>query len=72
MRYNQLLESLDGISPSTLADVLKNLQKDRLLRRESHGRTPPYRVEYSITKKGLELIIASSYLVKWMIKSKKR
>jgi DNA-binding HxlR family transcriptional regulator len=72
MRYNELLETLDGISPSTLAEVLRNLQKERLLKRLSHGRAPPYRVDYSITKKGLELIIASSYLVRWMIKKRKR
>lgn len=71
MRYNELLESLKGISPSTLADVLKRLQKESLVKRVAHGKVPPYRVEYSITKKGLELIIASSCLVKWMIKKRK-
>lgn len=71
MRYGQLQESLAEISSSTLADVLKNLQKDGLIKRMPRGKNPPYRVEYKITKKGLELIIASSYLVKWMIKKKK-
>ena len=71
MRYNELLESMKGISPSTLADVLKNLQKESLIKRSSHGKAPPYRVEYKITKSGLDLIIASSYLVKWAIKKKK-
>ncbi len=71
MRYNDLLEALKGISPSTLASVLKSLQKEALVKRVAHGKAPPYRVEYSITKKGLELIIASSYLVKWMIRKRK-
>ncbi|MEW6044000.1 MAG: helix-turn-helix domain-containing protein [Thermoproteota archaeon] len=72
MRYGELLVSLGEISPSTLADVLKGLQKEGLIKRTSHGKNPPYRVEYKITKKGLELIIASSYLVKWAIKKRKR
>lgn len=72
MRYGELQASLGEISPSTLASVLRNLQKEDLIKRTSHGKSPPYRVEYKITKKGLDLIIASSYLVKWAIKKKKR
>jgi DNA-binding HxlR family transcriptional regulator len=71
MRYNEILESLGGISPSTLADVLKSLQKESLVKRSAHGKVPPYRVQYSVTKKGLDLLIASSYLIKWAIKKKK-
>lgn len=71
-RYSELQVSLGEISPSTLASVLRNLQKEGLIMRTSHGKSPPYRVEYKITKKGLDLIIASSYLVKWAIKNKKR
>ncbi|HXG74830.1 MAG TPA: helix-turn-helix domain-containing protein [Candidatus Nitrosotenuis sp.] len=72
MRYGELLVALNGISPSTLASVLRDLQNEGLIKRIAHGKSPPYRVEYKITKKGLELIIASSYLVKWAIKKKKR
>ncbi|MDC8438040.1 MAG: helix-turn-helix transcriptional regulator [Candidatus Nitrosotenuis sp.] len=67
MRYNEILESLHGISPSTLADVLKSLQKEMLVKRAVYGKTPPLKVEYSITQKGLDLIVASSPLVKWAI-----
>ncbi|MEO9308872.1 MAG: helix-turn-helix domain-containing protein [Nitrososphaera sp.] len=71
MRYGEILVALEKISPSTLASVLRNLQNEGLIKRTSHGNGPPYRVEYKVTKKGLELIIASSYLVKWAIKKKK-
>lgn len=71
MRFGEILESLNGISPSTLAEVLKYLQSESLIRRVAHGKAPPLKVEYSITKKGLELIIASSHLIKWAMKKKK-
>lgn len=70
-RFSQLQESLAGISPSTLADVLRSLQRETLIRRSAHGKTPPIKVEYNITEKGLGLIIASSSLIKWAMREKK-
>jgi DNA-binding HxlR family transcriptional regulator len=72
MRYGQLQGSLDGISPSTLAEVLKHMQNEGLIKRVARGKSPPLKVEYSITQKGLELIIASSSLIKWTMREKKR
>lgn len=71
-RYGEIQESLKGISPSTLADVLKLLHKDGLVERTVYGKIPPYRIEYSITKSGTDLIVASSALVKWAMKNKKK
>jgi DNA-binding HxlR family transcriptional regulator len=71
MRFSQLHESLVGISPSTLTDVLKYLQKEGFIKRTAHGKIPPLKVEYSITDKGLGLIIASSSLIKWTMREKK-
>ena len=71
MRFSQLQESLHGISPSTLSDVLKYLQKESLIKRTAKGTVPPLKVEYSITEKGLGLIIASSPLIKWTMREKK-
>lgn len=70
MRYNEILESLSVISPSTLAETLRHLEKHMLVRRVSYGKNPPFRVEYNITEKGIALIIASSPLVKWAIQKK--
>ena len=66
LRYGELQESLKGISPSTLAEVLKSLHKDGLVERTVYGKIPPYR------KSGTELIVASSALVKWAMKNKKK
>jgi DNA-binding HxlR family transcriptional regulator len=71
MRYSEILESQKGISPSTLADVLRSLQSEGLIRRTKYGKTPPYKVDYSITKSGIDLIVASSDLIKWAMKNKR-
>ncbi|MCA2003926.1 MAG: helix-turn-helix domain-containing protein [Candidatus Nitrosotenuis sp.] len=68
MRYNELLESLSGISPSTLAETLRYLEKESLIKRSVFGNNPPFKVEYNVTEKGLALIVASSSLVKWAIR----
>ncbi len=69
-RYTELLEILDGISPATLSETLKDLQNQGIVKRESFGKTPPFKVEYPLTKKGLSLVIASSSLVRWIIAEK--
>lgn len=71
MRYSEIIESQKGISPSTLSEVLRSLQKEGLVKRVRHGKVPPYTVEYSITKSGIDLIVASSALVKWAMKNKR-
>ena len=64
LRFNRLLEELNGISPKTLADTLKQLQNEKLLKRESFAEIPP-RVEYSLTEDGRGLREAIVPLLKW-------
>lgn len=64
LRFNRLMEELKGISPKTLADTLKQLQDERLLRRESFAEIPP-RVEYSLTKDGEGLREAIIPILRW-------
>jgi len=64
LRFNQILEELRGISPTTLAETLKELQKEKLIRRESFAEIPP-KVEYSLTEDGVELRRAIIPLLKW-------
>lgn len=64
LRFNQLMKELKGISPKTLADMLKELQEEGLIRRESFPEIPP-RVEYSLTSEGSELRKAIVPLIKW-------
>ena len=64
IRFNNIMQRLDGISPKTLADVLKDLQKENLIHRESFSEIPP-RVEYSLTEDGKQLCEAVLPLIQW-------
>jgi len=64
LRFNKLMEELHGISPKTLADTLKRLQNEQLLKRESFAEIPP-RVEYSLTRDGQGLREAVVPILKW-------
>ncbi len=64
LRFNRLMEELRGISPKTLSDTLKELQAEGLIRRESFAEIPP-RVEYSLTKDGIDLRKSIVPLLEW-------
>jgi DNA-binding HxlR family transcriptional regulator len=64
IRFNGIMESLDGISPKTLTDLLKDLRREGLIHRESFSEIPP-RVEYSLTDEGKQLREAMVPLVQW-------
>jgi DNA-binding HxlR family transcriptional regulator len=64
LRFNRLMEELQGVSPKTLADTLKQLQHEGLLKRKSFAEIPP-RVEYSLTKDGEGLRNAVIPILKW-------
>jgi DNA-binding HxlR family transcriptional regulator len=64
LRFNGLMEELHGISPKTLADTLKQLQNEQLLKRESFAEIPP-RVEYSLTEDGRGLREAVVPILRW-------
>jgi len=55
LRNKELGQILKGISPSTLSHFLKELQKQRLIRREIYGEIPPIQVDYSLTNQGRDL-----------------
>jgi DNA-binding HxlR family transcriptional regulator len=64
IRFNDIMQRLDGISPKTLSDVLKDLLKENLIHRESFAEIPP-RVEYSLTDDGKQLCEAVRPLIQW-------
>jgi len=64
LRFNKIMETLNGISPKTLSDTLKELQAEGLINRESFAEIPP-RVEYSLTKDGIELRKSIIPLLEW-------
>jgi len=52
--FNELQESVDGISSKVLSDSLDDLQEKRLVNREIVSEKP-FRVEYSLTDHGKSL-----------------
>ncbi|MDG6995104.1 MAG: helix-turn-helix transcriptional regulator [Nitrososphaerota archaeon] len=54
MRFNEFLKSPSRIDPKTLSRVLKNLQKEGIVRREVIS-TQPFSVMYYLTEKGFQL-----------------
>jgi len=64
LRFSNLMEELRGISPKTLSDTLKELQAEGIIKRESFAEIPP-RVEYSLTKDGVELRKSIIPLLRW-------
>lgn len=53
-RFNDLLASLEGISPNLLADRLKRLEQHLIVERFFYSDHPP-RAEYHLTEKGKAL-----------------
>lgn len=64
LRFNELMNNLIGISPKTLADRLKELEKSGLINRKMFAEIPP-RVEYSLTIDGKEVRDAIKPLMEW-------
>ncbi len=67
IRFNQLMEELKPVSPKTLTDTLKELQRVGLVDRHVFNEIPP-RVEYTLTKEGKELRSAIIPLLRWVVR----
>ncbi|MFJ5049474.1 winged helix-turn-helix transcriptional regulator [Streptomyces sp. NPDC088719] len=63
-RFGELRRSLPGISEKVLAQQLRELEADGIVRRTVFEETPP-RVEYELTKTGAELYSALEGLGEW-------
>jgi DNA-binding HxlR family transcriptional regulator len=55
MRYGEIRKALPHITDKMLSSQLKELERHELITRKVYAEVPP-RVEYSITKKGKEVI----------------
>lgn len=69
IRYSDIMKELKEISPKTLADMLKELQKEGLIERQAFNEIPP-RVEYTLTKEGRKLRRAIIPILEWAISKK--
>lgn len=63
-RFNELQRRLDGITHSTLANQLKELESDGLIVRTVYSEIPP-RVEYSLSDLGKSFIPVLKNMQKW-------
>ena len=64
IRFNEIMKKLEGISPKTLVDRLKELERSGLVVREVFAEVPP-RVEYSLTKDGTDVRASMVPLMEW-------
>lgn len=64
-RFNELKRRISGISATSLADRLTELEKRKIVERKVYPETPP-RVEYALTRKGLELHAILGELGEWV------
>lgn len=64
-RYNEIKNHIGAISPKTLSETLKSLEREGLISRQVYQETPP-RVEYALTPKGRELQTALRPLLQWI------
>ncbi len=53
-RFNELKNSLDGLSQKVLTDNLRQLEADGIVKRTAYAEVPP-RVEYSLSEIGESL-----------------
>lgn len=69
-RFSALERSLAGISPKTLSERLKGLERAGIISRRSFAEVPP-RVEYSLTDMGVDLIPLIDHMrdygAKWLM-----
>jgi DNA-binding HxlR family transcriptional regulator len=63
-RWSDLRRRAEGISEKMLAQTLKTLERDGLVRRDAQTVIPP-RVDYSLTERGYELSALLVPLVAW-------
>jgi DNA-binding HxlR family transcriptional regulator len=66
-RFNELKRRIQGISATSLAERLNELDQRKIIERKVYPETPP-RVEYSLTKKGMELRALLGELAEWVKK----
>ena len=64
IRFNRILGQLPAISPKTLSDTLQELQRHGILDRKAYAEVPP-RVEYTLTQRGRELVVAIQPFMAW-------
>ncbi|MCL2559563.1 MAG: helix-turn-helix transcriptional regulator [Turicibacter sp.] len=63
-RFNELKESVAGVTQKILTKQLRDLEDDHLVHRKIYPEVPP-RVEYSLTERGQSLIPVLEAMYHW-------
>ncbi|HVS58409.1 MAG TPA: helix-turn-helix domain-containing protein [Candidatus Saccharimonadales bacterium] len=63
-RFGELQASVGSINPRTLSQRLDELEKHGIITKKSFNEVPP-RCEYSLTKKGLDLVPVLEQMAAW-------
>lgn len=63
-RFNELIETVPGIAPNILADRLRRLEREGVVRSAPYSKRPP-RMEYTLTADGSDLASALRLLADW-------
>ena len=69
-RFTQISKEIHGITDKMLSKELKNLEANKLIKREIHDTFPPT-VAYSITKHGKSVQTLLDELHRWGLKHRK-
>ncbi len=64
MRFKEIESTIQGINTRMLVKELKNLEANGIISREVFATVPP-KVEYTLTKKGSELLPSIKSLHRW-------
>lgn len=64
LRFNHVLDRIEGVSPKMLSARLAELEERKLLKRNVFAEKPP-RVEYGLTDRGKTLYKAIIPLIEW-------
>jgi DNA-binding HxlR family transcriptional regulator len=65
LRYSELRKRIEGVSEKMLAQTLRDLEGDGLIRRHQHAVIPP-RVDYELTAHGREVANRLGELIGWL------
>ncbi len=69
LRFNGVLDKVQGITAETLSERLKELKNLGLLKRIIYKEIPP-RVEYELSHEGKKLMKAITPLIEWSLNKK--
>lgn len=68
IRYSKLKDRLANITPKILSARLKELEREKLVKKNIDSSQFPIKCEYSLTKSGLEFIKIIKDMKKWALK----